>query len=123
AAGDGRAISREIEIYKELRTTISAAAAALLTPQAETTDPPPWDALQESAADGDRVMITAVQSDEGASRFVLIPSGLDADVNYVVQSVDTGVLGAATGAELMQNGIELVQSPNSAAHVLIITRQ
>jgi hypothetical protein len=37
--------------------------------------------------------------------------------------VDTGVLGAATGADLMENGIEIVQSPNSGAHVLIIRRR
>ena len=123
AEGDERAISREVEIYKELRGTISVAAATLLTPQAETTDPPPWDALQESAAGGDQLVITAVQSDEGVQRFTVTPYGLDADFSYQVQSVDTGVLGAATGAELMQSGIELVQSPNSAAHVLIITRQ
>ncbi|HJZ70427.1 MAG TPA: glycoside hydrolase family 36 protein [Vicinamibacterales bacterium] len=121
--GDEQAISREIAIYKEMRGTISVAVAALLTAQAETTDPPPWDALQESATDGGQLVITAFQSDDGVSRFTVTPSGLHEDFTYQVQSVDTGVLGAATGAELMQNGIELVQSPNSAAHVLIITRQ
>jgi hypothetical protein len=38
-----------------------------------------------------------------------------------VQSVDTGVLGTATGAALMSDGIDVQQSPNSAAHILIIT--
>jgi alpha-galactosidase len=123
AEGDERAIGREIAIYKELRGTISVAAASLLTPQAETTDPPPWDALQESASGGDEVVITAFQSDEGVARLTITPSGLDAGVTYQVQSVDSGVLGTATGADLMQSGIEIVQSPNSAAHVLIITRQ
>jgi alpha-galactosidase len=123
AEGDERAIEREIAIYKEMRGTISVAAASLLTPQAETTDPPPWDALQESASGADQVVITAFQSDEGVPRFTITPSGLDADLTYQVQSVDTGVLGEATGAELMQSGIEIVESPNSAAHVLIIRRQ
>jgi alpha-galactosidase len=121
--GDERAIAREIAIYKEMRETIGVAAAALLTPQAETVAPPSWDALQERGSDGDRMVISAFQSDEGMPRFTLTPSGLDADVTYQVESVDTGVLGAATGADLMQSGIEIIQSPNSAAHVLIITRQ
>ena len=35
--------------------------------------------------------------------------------------VDTGVLGTATGSALMTGGIDLLQSPNSAAHILIIS--
>jgi hypothetical protein len=38
-----------------------------------------------------------------------------------VLSVDAGVLGTATGADLMANGIDLLQSPASAAHILIVT--
>jgi alpha-galactosidase len=123
AEGDQRAMAREIAIYKEMRATISVAAAALLTPQADTADPPPWDALQETASDGNQIVITAFQSDQGVSRFTPMLSGLDADLTYEVQSVDTGVLGSASGADLMTGGIEIVQSPNSSAHVLIITRQ
>jgi hypothetical protein len=35
--------------------------------------------------------------------------------------VDIGPLGSATGAELMTNGIDVTQSPSSAAHILIVT--
>ena len=42
---------------------------------------------------------------------------------YQVQSVDTGVLGTATGAALMTDGIDVLQSPNTAAHILIIRAQ
>ena len=38
-----------------------------------------------------------------------------------MHSVDTGMLGTATGAALMTDGIDVLQSPNSAAHILIIT--
>jgi alpha-galactosidase len=123
AEGDEQAIAREIAIYKAMRGALSAAAASLLTPQADTPDPPPWDALEESASTGAQIVITAFQSDEGARSFTATPSRLESDVTYQVQSVDTGLLGAATGAELMTSGIEIVQSPNSAAHILIITRQ
>ena len=40
---------------------------------------------------------------------------------YDVQSVDSGALGEATGKALMADGIDVQQSPNSAAHILIIT--
>jgi hypothetical protein len=53
--------------------------------------------------------------------FNVKPSGLQPDVTYQVQSVDTGVLGTATGAELMADGIDVVESPRSAAHILVIT--
>ena len=40
---------------------------------------------------------------------------------YLVQSVDTGVLGTRIGADLMADGIDVCQSPNTAAHILILT--
>jgi len=121
--GDQAAIASEIAIYKAIRGTLSVAAAALLTRQTASGDPPPWDALQESTPAHDQVVVGAFQADEGTRTFVVKPSGLDANVTYQVESVDAGALGAASGAELMTNGIEIVQSPNSAAHILIITAQ
>ena len=119
--GDQAAVSREIAIYKAMRGTLSVAAAALLTAQAASGDPPPWDVLQESTAAYDAVVVSAFQSDEGTRSFTIMPSGLMPEATYDVSSVDTGVLGTARGADLMANGIEVVQSPNSAAHVLIVT--
>ena len=84
-------------------------------------NPPAWDVLQESAADGEQFVIGAFQSNEGTRTFNVKPSGLQPDVMYQVQSVDTGLLGAVTGRELMDDGIDVVQSPASAAHILIIT--
>jgi alpha-galactosidase len=116
-------MSREVEIYKATRPTLSAAAASLLTPQAEADGGPPWDVLQESTSAHDGVIINAVQSDAAASTYTIKPTGLDPETTYQVQSVDTGVLGTATGAALMTDGIDLLESPNSAAHILIITVQ
>ena len=66
-------------------------------------------------------MLTAVQSDSGVSTFNVKPTDLQPSTVYQVQSVDTGILGTATGAALMSDGIDLLQPPNSAAHILIIT--
>jgi hypothetical protein len=49
------------------------------------------------------------------------PTGLDGELIYRVQSVDTGDLGEASGAALMTDGIDIRQSPNTAAHILVIT--
>ena len=48
--------------------------------------------------------------------------GRDTDVSVCleVRSVDRGLLGTATGASLMSDGIEIFQSPESAAHMLTL---
>ena len=119
--GENGSMAREIAIYKGLRDTVSVAAASLLTKQAAPEDGPSWDVLQESTAGHDQVVLNAVQSDEGVSTINVKPTDLQPSTIYQVRSVDTGILGTATGAALMSGGIDLLQSPNSAAHILIIT--
>ncbi|HZT76569.1 MAG TPA: glycoside hydrolase family 36 protein [Vicinamibacterales bacterium] len=117
-------ITREIGIYKSMRDTQRAAAAALLTGQALNTDGgPAWDVLQESASDNAQSLVCAYQSDSGTDTMTVTPTGLIAGATYQVESVDTGPLGTATGADLMTGGIRLVQSPNSAAHILLLRVQ
>jgi alpha-galactosidase len=121
AEGDAASLAHEIEIYKTMRQTVGVASAALLTPQAASENGPAWDVLQESASGDQQVLLCAFQSDEGVDRINVKPTGLQPLVSYQVQSVDTGVLGSATGADLMTDGIDVMQSPNTAAHILIIT--
>ena len=49
------------------------------------------------------------------------PRGLQSGVAYEVRSPDVGVLGTASGDDLMQDGIELVHQDGSLAHVLVLT--
>jgi alpha-galactosidase len=119
--GENASMAREIAIYKATRDTVSVAAASLLTKQAAPDDGPSWDVLQESTAEHDQVVLNAVQADDGVSTFNVKPTDLQPSTTYQVQSVDTGLLGTASGAALMSAGIDLLQSPNSAAHILIIT--
>jgi hypothetical protein len=114
-------MAREIGIYKATRATISGAAGSLLTAQAAPENGPAWDVLQESTRAHDQIVLSAVQSDGGGSPFNVKPTELQPEVIYDVQSVDTGELGSATGAALMSGGIDIVESPNSAAHILIVT--
>ena len=122
--GDSNSIAHEIAIYKGIRDTLSVSAAALLTAQAGAADQPPqWDVLQETAPDSGQALVCAYQSDQGAAKITVKPAGLDPAATYTVQSVDTGILGKATGADIMANGIDLIQSPNSAAHILLLRVQ
>jgi len=117
------AMASEIAIYKAARGTIMQSAGSLLTKQATPDDGPSWDVLQESTAEHDSVVLSAVQSDTGVQTINVKPTDLAPTTTYQVQSVDTGLLGTATGAALMTQGIDVVQSPVSAAHILILTVQ
>ena len=119
--GEDASMAHEIDIFKATRATLSVASASLLTKQAAPEGGPSWDVLQESTAAHDQVVLSAVQSDTGVPTINVKPTGLQPETIYQVQSVDTGILGAATGSALMSGGIDIVQSPNSAAHILIIT--
>jgi alpha-galactosidase len=118
---DATGLSREIDIYKSMRDTRGVAAGTLLTRQAAEKNGPAWDVLQETTADKQQVVLCATQSDQGVAKFTVKPKALDPGTTYDVSSVDNGPLGSATGADLMANGIDVVASPSSAAHVLIVT--
>jgi hypothetical protein len=77
--------------------------------------------LQEATSDGHQMLLWAVQSNDGVDTITVRPTGLDATRRYEVRSIERGVLGTATGAELMTNGVELNASASSAAHILILS--
>ena len=119
--GDLAQMSHEIDIYKTFRATLSVASAALLTAQAAIEGGPDWDALQETASGGAQHLVWAFQSNDGVDTITVRPTGLVGEDTYEVRSVDLGLIGEATGADLMAKGIEVIASPNTAAHILILT--
>ena len=121
--GDVAEMSHEIDIYKTTRATLAAAAGTLLTAQAADENGPAWDVIQATDSGARHALVYAFQSPDGAESFVVKPTGLLPAMIYDVQSVDGGLLGSAKGSELMAGGISLVQSPNTAAHILFITAQ
>jgi hypothetical protein len=121
--GESASIAHEIAIYKTMRETLSSASGALLTEQAQAADGPAWDVLQEAGPGNHQLLLSAFQTDQGVHQINIKPIGLDASTVYLVRSVDTGVLGAATGASLMTNGVDVLQSPNTGAHILILKAQ
>jgi alpha-galactosidase len=119
--GDANAITHEIDVYRTMRDTLSGAAAALLTEQALVENGPAWDVIQETVAGSRQVLISAFQTDPSVRKINIKPVGLRPDMEYVVKSVDSGILGSSVGATLMADGIDVYQSPNTAAHILILT--
>ncbi len=111
-------IVREISLYKDMRATLSVAAAALLSPQVGLGDVPEWDVMQVASPGSDIIVVYAYQNAPGAEKINVKPIGLRPDATYGVSSVDVGFLGSATGTDIMTNGIDIVTSPQSAAHIL-----
>ena len=114
-------LQAEIAIYKGNRLTLDGATSVLLTAQAKATKGPAWDVLQETGLGTKQIMIYAFQSDPTVTKINVKPSGLAAQTMYEVRSVDTGVLSVAKGADLTAQGIDILQSPKSAAHLLVLT--
>ena len=117
---DTAAIQREIATYKAARATQSDSSAALLSPQANYSDGPVWDVLQETSADGGVLLYAFENGGAGSDSTNVMPKDLQPGVTYVVGSADAGSLGEATGADLMAHGIAVMQSPTSASHLLML---
>jgi alpha-galactosidase len=116
----GEILAQQIREYKRIREIIADANATLLSAQAPVTDGT-WDVLQEVNAGASAVVIFAFKDNDEDGRLVIRPRGLLAEATYDVESLDAGPIGSATGDELMKDGVEVVHSGTSKAHVLILT--
>jgi hypothetical protein len=77
--------------------------------------------LQEVADDARTALVFGFKGNGLDGRIVVRPRGLLSDATYDVRSLDVGALGASRGDALMADGIELIHSGGSRAHVLILT--
>jgi alpha-galactosidase len=121
--GDVAQMTRELDVYRAVRETLRAGAGALLTPQADVNHGPSWDVFQTTSPNNRDVVLSAFQWDEGVTDTTVRPVGLRPLTTYEVWSVDAGVLGVSTGADLMATGISILQSPTSAAHILVLRQK
>src|SRR6185436_2850457 len=110
---DEAVIASEVGLYKETANLLRRSAGVLLRDQVISSTPGA-DAVESVTAAGTAV-IFAYQHDRGVSCVTLKPQGLRRSRTYEVVSADVGPLGTATGETLMRDGIEIVESPASAA--------
>jgi alpha-galactosidase len=113
-------LKQQIAEYKTYRAIIAQSNATLLSAQAPV-DSTSWEILQEVADDGRSILIFGFKGDGQDGRLIVRPRGLLADATYDVRSLDVGPIGSARGDLLMEDGIELVHSGGSRAHVLLLT--
>jgi hypothetical protein len=70
----------------------------------------------------DQAVLYAVQDDGEVSGVNLHMRGLDRTFEYVVVSDREGQLGVMTGAELMDDGLDLFAAESTGAHLVTFTR-
>jgi alpha-galactosidase len=120
---DMSSLREEVDLYRQSRGMVNGASAVLLTDQAMTDGGPAWDALQLTDATGDAAVIYAFQNDRGVTRVTLTPQRLTPGTLYQVRSATGDDLGTFSGADLMTDGIEVNETPASAAHILYLSAQ
>jgi alpha-galactosidase len=118
---DAASLAREVSVYKSFRDALSNASATLLTDQALVVDGPAWDVLEASDPESGAVILSAFQIDAGTTQINVKPRDLAPSSIYTVRSVDQGMLGSASGEALMRDGIDIVASQLTAAHVLLLS--
>ena len=112
-------LKQQIAEYKTYRDLITQSNATLLSDQAPV-DSNSWDVLLEVSDDARSALIFGFKGDGEDGRLIVRPRGLLPDAVYDVRSLDVGPIGASAGDQLMQDGVELLHSGGSRAHVLIL---
>src|SRR5262249_9414546 len=109
----GWPIGQTVAAFREIRDLLPTPDTILLTDQVRSGDDESWDALEELDSTTGNAVIYAYQHLRGSPRMLVRPRGLRSDVSYEVRSIDTGVLGAMMGDQLMAAGIEVIQGAGS----------
>ena len=120
--GTAALIKEQIAEYKTYRDIITQSNGTLLSAQAPV-DSNSWDVLQEVADDARAALIFGFKGDGQDGRLIVRPRGLLPDAVYDIRSIDVGPIGALRGDMIMQDGIELIHSGGTRAHVLILRAQ
>jgi len=115
---DRAGIRREIDIYKDIRDTLSGASATLLTPQVGDDDQGRWDVLQETDFASGTSLIFAYQNAGGSDHITVRPQGLRPETRYEILPVDGGGFEPTSGADLTANGIRIDAAGGTRAHII-----
>lgn len=118
---DLAALTQQIAFYKRLRPLVTAAAATLVTLQANG-DEKQWDILQETGTAGGLALF-AFNGAAAPSSTTVVPANLPPDALYQVVSIDGSVRGTMRGSDLTANGLTLTRTPTTAAQILLFFPQ
>jgi hypothetical protein len=113
-------VAAEVATAKAIRGAVPAAASFMLTDQARADGSGEVDAVQlySPAAKTSAVFVYA---GDGLDWFRVRLQGLEPETLYLISTVRGEELAEATGAELMTKGVEIVNSSDSGAQVVLFT--
>ena len=115
---DRAAMSREIALYKSIRSAVGPPLLLLLTAQADRSASGGWDVVQWSSPHSGASVVFAFAGPGAESGTTVHLKGLSGDAQYVVTSSRGHQLMRATGAALMQDGLVLRRLPFTSGYVL-----
>jgi alpha-galactosidase len=113
-------IAAEIAVAKAIRGAVPAAASFMLTDQARSDGGGDFDAMQLFSPSA-KTSAVFVYASDGLDWFTVRLKGLEPETRYLVSTVWGEELAEATGAELMTTGIEIINSSDSGAQVVLVT--
>jgi alpha-galactosidase len=119
---DMERVREETDRWKALRAIQQTASAMLVAPQVEGTQSGPWDGTLLVSPDMTSAVLYAFQNDTGVEGVNLRMRGLDRTFQYIVRSDREGDLGVWTGAQLMDDGIDLYAAESTRAHLLTFSQ-
>ena len=113
-------IAAEIATAKAIRGAVPAAAAFMLTDQARADGSGEFDAMQLFSPSA-RTSAVFVYASDGLDWFTVRLKGLEPETRYLLSTVWGEELAEATGTELMTTGVEIINSSDSGAQVVLVT--
>ncbi|MFO7694362.1 MAG: alpha-galactosidase [Vicinamibacterales bacterium] len=110
----------EIARAKAIRGAVPGAAAFMLTDQARADGLGGVDAVQHYSPSAGTSAVF-VYAGNGVDWFTVRLQGLEAGTRYLISTVWGEELAEATGAELMTTGVDIINTSESGAHVVLVT--
>ena len=113
-------IAAEVATAKTIRGAVPAAASFMLTDQARSDGSGEFDAMQLYSPAA-RTSAVFVYASDGLDWFTVRLKGLEPETRYLISTVWGEELAEATGAELMTKGVDIINSSDSGAQVVLFT--
>jgi alpha-galactosidase len=113
-------ISSEVATAKAIRALVPQAASFMLTEQAPPDGGGDVDAI-ELFSPAARTAAVFVYAGDGVDAFTVRLEGLEAGTRYLLSTVRGEELAEATGADLMATGVDIVNTSDSGAQILLVT--
>lgn len=121
---DADGLARQIADYKQLRALRGTPFSITLTdPVRVDGGGPGWDVIEQVNPVSGVAAVFAFRNAGGTRSVRVVPRQLRADASYRIRGFESGVLGTASGADLMSRGLDIDVSPRSSSQIYLLEPQ